>query len=216
MARTAKTTAAKGTTQKIEVTEDIESMKKNIKTNAEIENEQLKAQMAEMETKMKLLMEQMNVASQPVQAVKKKDKDITFVNMTKGTVVLKGSQTWSIEGQFNTRKFSEREADIIVNNMRNCINAGSVYITDEEFVREHDLLDAYQYILSDKDLKELLTRDSSYVIDTYKMVSDGQKEIILDMIKSNRLNGVEVDANVLVQLGKISGKDLVKIEPLED
>lgn len=217
MATTTKTTATKTTAQKKPHTT---STKVKANTDAvdktKAENEALKAQMAEMEAKMKVLMEQMSIASQPAQTSVKKDKDITFVNMTKGSVVLKGSQVWSIEGQFNTRKFSEREANVIVNNMRNCINSGTVYITDEEFVREHDLLDAYQYILSDKDLKELLSRDSSYVIDAYKMVSDGQKEIILDMVKSNRLNGIDVDANILFKLSELSGKDLVKIEPLED
>lgn len=179
------------------------------------EKEALKEQLKEMQIQMQMLMAQMN-GTNTVNKNTTKDKNITFVNMTRGTLVLRGSQMWSIDGQFNSRTFSEREARVIVSNMNRCVRSGNVYITDADFVAENDLLDAYQYILSDEELKGLLNKDSKYVIETYKMVSDEQKKIIISMITDKREKNEEVDGNVLVQLGKLSGKDLTNIEPLDD
>lgn len=179
------------------------------------EKEVLKEQLKEMQMQMQMLMAQMN-GTNTVNKNTTKDKNITFVNMTRGTLVLRGSQMWSIDGQFNSRTFSEREARVIVSNMNRCVRSGNVYITDADFVAENDLLDAYQYILSDEELKGLLNKDSKYVIETYKMVSDEQKKIIISMITDKREKNEEVDGNVLVQLGKLSGKDLTNIEPLDD
>lgn len=175
------------------------------------EKEQLKAQMAEMQKQMALMQQmlmQNTAVTQPV--AKKKDRMIRFVNLVPGTVVLRGSVIWKIEGQFNTHDFLESEAAIIVNNMANAIRTGLVYIADVEFVEEHNLSDVYRYIMSDETLKNLLSHDSKYVIEVYKTANDNQKQIILDMITEKRLNGEEVDANILFQLSKASGRDLME------
>ena len=141
-----------------------------------------------------------------------KDRNITFVNLTNGTAVLRGNSFWKLEGRFASRTFLEREARIIVNNMPNMIRSGMVYITDAQFVEDNDLSEVYLNILSDKDLKELLDHDASYVIDVYKNVSEGQKEVIINMIIDKKLAGEKVDNNVLVELGQLSGKDLINID----
>lgn len=181
------------------------------------ENDKLKSQLAELQEQMATLMAQMsNNKTTDIESKPRKDRTITFVNMTNGTVVLKGSQIWTIEGQFKSRKFSEREAVVILSNMNNLIRSGKVYIADADFVRDNDLFDAYQYILSDKDLKNLFDNDANYIIEVYQTVSEGQKQIIIDMITNRIQNGLTVDGNVLLKLGKLSGKDLMSIEPLED
>ena len=118
-----------------------------------------------------------------------KDRNITFVNLTNGTAVLRGNGVWKLEGRFASRTFLEREARIIVNNMPNMIRSGMVYITDAQFVEDNDLSEVYLHILSDKDMKELLNHDASYVIDVYKNVSEGQKEVIINMIIDKKLAG---------------------------
>ena len=186
-------------------------------SNLEQENDNLKAQIEEMQSQMQMMMAQMAMLNmqQPKQEPKK-DRKITFVNMTKGSLVLKGTQFWTIDGQFNSRTFSEKEARVIVDNMDKGIRAGSVYITDTEFIEENELSDAYVDILSVEDLKNLFDKDSKYIISVYKTVSDSQKKVIIDMIVDMKMNGVSVDGNVLVELGKLCGKDLVGIEPLEE
>lgn len=179
------------------------------------ENESLKKQMEEMKAQMEAMSKMLAEAKSAPIAEKSgvnKDRNITFVNLTNGTAVLRGNSFWKLEGRFASRTFLEREARIIVNNMPNMIRSGMVYITDAQFVEDNDLSEVYLNILSDKDLKELLSHDASYVVDVYKNVSDGQKNIIIDMIVDKVLAGEKVDNNVLVELGRLSGKDLINIE----
>lgn len=44
------------------------------------------------------------------------------------------------------------------------------------------------------------------------MAPRGQKETIVEMVKNKRSQGINVDANVLVKLGELTGIDFVNIE----
>lgn len=44
------------------------------------------------------------------------------------------------------------------------------------------------------------------------MAPRGQKETIVEMVKNKRSQGIEVDANILVKLGELTGIDFVNIE----
>lgn len=212
--------------KKKEISTEVENIKENesieIKENStsviQEENETLKLQLAEMKAQMEMLMKQVAIKNTENVIVtdSKKDKNITFVNMTRGTVVLRGSQIWTIEGQFSSRVFSEKEATTILDNMDKCIRSGIVYINDADFIKEHELEDAYKNIISAKDLKVLFEKDSSYIINAYKMASEEQQKIIISMIVDKKMKNISVDGNVLVELGRLSGRDLVAIEPLED
>ena len=43
-----------------------------------------------------------------------------------------------------------------------------------------------------------------------------QKKIILDMVVDKKLNGEDVDANIVAQLSKACGKDLINIDALDE
>lgn len=146
-----------------------------------------------------------------------KDKMIKFINLTIGSVMLKGSakRPYEIEGRYNSRKFTDTEAKIIVSNMGNYLREGFVYIDDAEFVREVGLADAYIDMLNPEELKALLNKNPDAIISAYELALDGQKKIILDMIIEKKVKGEPVDANVLVKIGELSGKDLVHIEEEE-
>lgn len=190
-------------------TSKVESVNTEMK-NVDKENESLKKQIEELQAQMEMMSKMMSAPKVPEK--KKTDRFITLVNMTTGSVVLKGNSVHEIAGQFNSKKFFEREARIIVNNMRTAFEAGYVYIADAEFVRECELEDAYSTMLSDDVLKDLLNHNASYVIETYKSVSDGQKQIIVNMLESKKLKGEYVDANVLIEIGKLANRDLINIE----
>ena len=70
-------------------------------------------------------------------------------------------------------------------------------------------------LIDDKTLKGLLNRNAQDVCEIYKNASDFQKKIIVDMVTEKQINEERVDANVLVDLGKLCGIDFMKIEPLE-
>lgn len=185
----------------------------------EQENESLKKQMNEMRQMIAMLQEQYNKqnSEQKETAVKKTaERTITFVNLTSGTFVLRGSRIYTLDKQFDARTFSEREATVIANNMNRSIRSGRLYIDNADFARENGFEDICDYILTPEILKNLMIQRPEYIIDVYKNCSDEQKEIITDMIIQRRLNGESVDGNVLIELGKLSRKNLTDIEKEED
>lgn len=205
--------------------------KPNSTTEKEKENEVLETQQAQaqetvtisksefdqMKAQMETLMQMMAMGSiGNKQPSKKEEKYITFVNMTKGKFVLKGSSYYTIDEQFGTRRFIEREARMIINNMPKSIRDGKIYILDADFVKDCELEDVYADLLSDKQMKELLTKKPSYVVEVYKNANKAQKQIIVDMIENKKLNGEDVDANILLQIGELSGKNLIEITPIEN
>lgn len=193
------------------------------KTNTvEKENKELKdklkeqeAQMAELQKKMDALLAGISLNSQTNASTQKEKKKIKFINLTSGGFTLRGSRFYHLEKQFDYQLFSENEAHLIVNNMPQSVTNGYIYIADADFVEECELDNVYETMLSDKELKELLNKTPKDVCSIYRNASEEQKKIILDMIVNKRLNGQEIDANILLELGKLSGKDLLEIEPLD-
>lgn len=210
MANTTKTKTTKETSPTVDETAPIVDEVKT-PSPAEQENAELKATVEMLKAQMEMMAQMLGAGQTEIKP--KKERNITFSNLTDGTVVLKGSSIWPIEGQYNTRTFMEREARLIVSNCGNLIRSGAVYIDDAEFVEENDLGEVYRYMVNGDELKNLLTKDAHEVIETYKTVPDMQKKIIIGMIVAKRLKGEAVDGNVLLQLGALSGKDLVSIEP---
>ncbi len=202
----------KSETAKVAEAEVVETPAEDIKK----ENDDLKAQLEELKAQMALMAQMMSNGGDELKAAKQSAKRIRFVNLTNGTVVLRGTVMWSIVGQFNHRDFAEKEANIIVENMINLINSGAVYIADKEFAEEHNLTDIYANLLDEKALRELFDKDGQTILETYKMVNAAQKQIIVDMIVSRREHGQFVDANAAIEIGKLCGKDLMLIEPDED
>lgn len=146
------------------------------------------------------------------------ERMIEFISLVSGSLLLKGSnkRPYEIEGRYQSRSFTETEAKIIVANMGGFMREGFVYINDAEFVKQAGLSDAYNNILNVDQLKELLNQTPQAIINAYKMVADGQKKIIIDMIYEAKTKGKIVDANVLMELSKLSGKDLINIEVDEE
>lgn len=180
------------------------------------ENEALKKQMEAMQAQMELLAKQMAMNNASATTAKKPEKNIEFINMVPGTLVLKGSQIWKIEGQFNSRSFLEREARVIVSNMQNTIRSGYVYIADYDFIQENELTEVYDTMLSDQQLKDLLNKNLKEVVEIYKTVPKAQQDIIVRMIKERKEAGVQIDANILIQIGELCGQDLIHDIEYED
>lgn len=180
------------------------------------ENELLKKQIEAMQAQMELLAKQMAMNNVISTNNKKSERNIEFINMVPGTLVLKGTQVWKIEGQFNSRLFLESEARTIVNNMQNTVRSGLVYIADDEFVKECELESAYSTLLSNEQLKNLLDKKFDEVVKIYKTVPKAQQDIIISMIKAKKESGVQIDANILIQIGELCGKDLIHGIEYED
>lgn len=212
MATNIKKTAAATTSTPVEKKEEV----KEVNDNLSQENELLKKQMEAMQAQIELLVKQVAMSSAPAASTKKSERNIEFINMVPGTLVLRGNQIWKIEGQFNSRSFLEREARIIVNNMQNTIRSGYVYIADHDFIQENELTEVYDTMLSDQQLKDLLNKNFKEVVEIYKTVPKTQQDIIVRMIKERKEAGVQIDANILIQIGDLCGQDLLRGVEYED
>lgn len=191
-------------------------------TNSAVEeNEALKAKIAEQEQQMADLMAQIKVMMQAqaqnvVPVTEKKARSIKFISLVQGGLSLKGNRMYHIDKQFGYKMIPEGEAAAIVSNMPNTIANGLVYIADKDFISRMELDGVYEEILSDKQLKELLQQNANDVCEIYKQASMAQREIIVDMVVNRKLNGLPIDANIVVEIGKLCGKDLMSITPEEE
>lgn len=146
------------------------------------------------------------------------EKMIKFISLAKGTVLLKGtpSRPYIIEGQYNSRTFTETEARLIVSLMGGYMTKGFVYIDDPEFVRKVGLTDAYRHMLKPEQLQTLFKQSPENIVALYTNASEGQQKIIIDMVMEKITNGEQVDANVLRDLSNLSGKNLLDLEADEE
>ena len=201
-ATTKKTTTTTSTTEKPETDSRI----------AEQANE-----IAELKAQIALLMNMQKASTQTdtVESAPKKKKNVTIINLFAGGLTVKGNSYYHFDKQFDKRAFSEAEATAIVNNMPNAAREGIFYITDAQFVEDNDLSDAYENMIDDVKMKTILSLDANSVLVLYKNASEAQKAIIENMIVNGRLNGEALDANVLVELGKITGKNYMEIETMD-
>lgn len=206
-------------------TETINSTKENLENNQFVDKEKelLKEKLASQEKEMSDLKAQMEMLLKSLSNKEEKEnnktknnkKTIKFINMTTGGFTIRGTRLYHLDKQFDFQVFSESEARVIVNNMPNSIANGQLYIADHNFVEECELDYIYESLIDDKTLKDLLNKSSEDVCEIYKNASDSQKKIIVDMITEKQINEEKIDANVLVDLGKLCGIDFMKIEPLE-
>ena len=174
-------------------------------------------EIAELKAQIALLMKAQKASTQTVaiESTPKKKKTITIINLFAGGLTVKGNSYYHFDKQFDKRAFSEAEATAIVNNMPNAAREGIFYITDAQFVEDNDLSDAYENMIDDVKMKTILSLDANSVLVLYKNASEAQKTIIENMIVNGRLNGEALDANVLVELGKITGKNYMEIDTMD-
>lgn len=180
------------------------------------ENDSLKKQMEEMQAQLKMMAEMISASRSSVESAPKAEKFIPIINLSTGVLVLRGSTVHTIEGQFASVTFREREARAIMNNARNVFVKGYAWIADEEFMKEYDLDIACANVLDAEKMKKILDNSPEYVVEVYKTVPEAQKQIIVSMIEEKRSNGQYVDANILTRLSEISGRDLMNPIPIED
>lgn len=209
MATTKKNVTAKSSTDIVDTAEV-----KVPKQKQDVDVQALLKQLEAMQKELAEMKEQTSQASPIVESSSTKEKMITFINLTPGSVMLRGSATrpYEIEGRYNSRTFTEMESKVIVSQMGGYLRDGYVYIDDADFVKEVGLSDAYRSIMTPDALKGLMSKTPEAIISAYDLALDGQKKIILDMIIERKSKGENIDANILVELGKLSGKDLVGIE----
>lgn len=204
------------TTNENTTTEKVEKEVTPIKLNDDQKLKEQAEQIANLQAQLEVLMRaQANVSVEQAEP-KRKKKMVKIISLVAGGLTLQGSRIIRIDKQFDSVSVTDSEARIIISNMPKSAREGIFYIADNDFVEENDLEDAYQTILDDRQLKTVLSKNAKDVVDIYQNAPDAQKKIIDSMIVDGRLMGLEIDANILMELGKISGIDYFGIEKVEE
>lgn len=204
------------TTNEKTTTEKVEKEVTPIELNDDQKLKEQAEQIANLQAQLEVLMRaQANVSVEQAEP-KRKKKMVKIISLVAGGLTLQGSRIIRIDKQFDSVSVTDAEARIIISNMPKSAREGIFYIADNDFVEENDLEDAYQTILDDRQLKTVLSKNAKDVVDIYQNAPDAQKKIIDSMIVDGRLMGLEIDANILMELGKISGIDYFGIEKVEE
>ena len=207
----------KPTANKAEETTTVEVQKaKKVEEKVDETYKNQAEEIAKLQAQIELLMKAQTNSVVQEQPKKAKKKLIKIISLASGGLNLRGSRAFRIPKQFDSITVSESEARLIVSNMPDAARGGLFYIADREFIEDNELEDAYNTILDDTQLKTLLSKNVDDVVEIYKNANDTQKATINAMITDGRFNGVRIDANILQELGKISGIDFLSIEQIEE
>lgn len=207
MANTNKTTAPK-TKQTLEPS----------KKDTDIKLKSLEQQLAEAMKLITRLSEQTNVIKTK-ETTEKIDSDelIPVISQCVGELTLttegNGSGTPYIFSEFgDIQDIPFGDLRDVVKNNKSFTTNGYFYIAHDEAVKQLRLTTLYKKLLKNEDMIHLFEKDANTIIELYKLAPDSQKQIVIDLVTDKKINGIAVDANVLMTLGQLSGKDLINIE----
>lgn len=186
-------------------------------TNLEKENMQLKEKMLEIEKQMNQLLSALNNQSNIKSS--NEDRDIEVISLTNAQMILSTTgkadgKKYEFEKQYTIKYIPESDLKLIINSMPRITQGGSYYINDKEFVQKNRLTGLYKNILDPTVMKNIFDKNHEEFIAIYESAPLGQKTIINSMVFDKRLNGENVDANILMYLQNKTNIDYINIEPL--
>ena len=85
-------------------------------------------------------------------------------------------------------------------------------MANDKAVKKLRLNRFYDNLIDDKTFKNLFNMDSKTVIELYKTASKLQQEQIVSLIEDRLEKKLDVDGNILIQIGKLCGKDFLSAE----
>ena len=83
---------------------------------------------------------------------------------------------------------------------------------NKEAVKKLRLTKEYEHIVNSDIFAHLLDEKSDVIIKAYENAPNLQKEQIVSMIDERLARNQEVDGNVLVKIGKLCGKDFLRVD----
>lgn len=211
---TRKSSSAKVTTET--TTTNIQDIKSITK-----ENNELKAQMSQMQEQMNTLLQKFAMLNLSGQNFNQQDKDIDVVSLVNATLLISTNgrsdgKVYKFTKQFESQPIPESDLKEIVRAMPRTAREGYFYILDSDFIRNNGLSSSYRNILTQTEMANIFSLNSKEFMEKYSYVSDAQKKIIENMLINKRLMNEDVDANIMLALQKVTGRNYMEIEPLEN
>lgn len=217
------TQTKKPTTRKTTSTKTVETTDSELKR----ENEQLKQDVSELHKQlleMKKMFESAMASTQAQSTLNTKldlEADIPVINLCRSKLNLStglhGSGEVYIFTQFGEiQDIPFQDLKLICKSNKRFAEEGAFYIADEQAVEKLRLERKYQNILNANTLENIFALDSQTVIKMFESASKTQKDYIVETIVEKLSRGQQVDANILVGLKQLTGKDFLNISPLMD
>lgn len=97
----------------------------------------------------------------------------------------------------------------IIDSNQKFLESGYFYIMDERVIKKHALMYAYDSILTKEKLQQVFDLKNT-AVSLYQSASDAQKQFIHQIISEKLIKGEEVDLNVVSQIERISGLNLIQ------
>lgn len=145
------------------------------------------------------------------------DTDIEVISQAVGRLIL-ATEGYGMGTLYNFEEFGEVKdipfgdlKDIVKNN-GSFAKEGLFYVTNDQAVKKLRLNRFYDNLIDDKIFKNLFNMDSKTVIELYKTASKLQQEQIVSLIEDRLEKKLDVDGNILIQIGKLCGKDFLSAE----
>ena len=218
---------ARKKTDAVEETSAVTSTTQENSTDMKAILEQMKAmqaQIAQLQKEKEEAVESKSSADALIEALKKSlkekdsnsdvDIDVPVMSGCLGKLVLstdgKGMETkYKFYHMGEVQDIPYSDLKDICKNMKSFAQKGLFYILDEKIVKKLRLAGHYNKMATQDDIVNLFEHTPNEIIGIYSIASDEQKEIIVSMIMEKKNNGESVDYNVLAEIGKQCGKNLL-------
>lgn len=178
---------------------------------------ELQAENAKMREQMEQLMkmiEQNNSTQSTVSEVVTDDDTVTVISLVPHKLNLctewGGGVVYTFNQMYEAQEIDFGDLKAIVRTNKDMVQNGRFYIADEKAVSKLRLKTYYNRILTPENLQKLLTLQPEKAVEMYSLAPQGQQGTVIEMIEAKLEKGETVDANILQQLGKLSGKELLK------
>ena len=137
---------------------------------------------------------------------------VGLLNLVMGKVGNNDSDCYSFKefGEIQAIPFGDLKEIVKFN--KSFAQNGLFYINDKKAVKQLKLEKYYKQLVNYQDMESIFTKEPTDFIETYKLASEGQQDVIVKLIIEKLLNKENIDANILLQVGQLSGKDLLNIQ----
>lgn len=199
-------------------TEKVVETTKEVKENTSTKDKEIE----ELKNTIALMMKQMNELSKGETKASNSygvDDDIEVIsqcvgllNLVMGKIGNNDSDCYTFKefGEVQSIPFGDLKEIVKFN--KSFAQNGLFYVNDEKAIKQLRLEKYYKRLVNYQDMESIFVKEPNDFIEIYKLASKGQQEVIVKLIIEKLSNKEEIDANVLLQIGQLSGKDLLKIQ----
>lgn len=165
---------------------------------------QLEKELAELKAKNNLV-DDLDLDIRPDEYIKVMSMLSWTLNLSTGVA---GRKPFTFTKLFSTKNILYRELVDILENHPTFAEYGYFYILDRRVVRKHGLDEAYEKILDDKKLQQVLDGGTELSIKVFKTANPKQQKAVANFLISKLVKGEDVDMNLVHIVSQDTGIDI--------